>query len=76
MKKSRKYYRIQWLLRGGIGASLTGFGISAIVECGFLKHEGSEFLNWFSMGTLALIVFMSGISLLIDAVRFRIKMDN
>lgn len=66
----------QWLVRGGIGASLTGFGICAIVECGFLKHEGALALQWVGLGTLSLIFFIAGICLLIDAVRFRIKMDD
>ena len=68
--------KTQWLLRGGLGAALTGFGICAIVECGFLKHDGAPVIQWAGFGTLSLIVFIAGICLLIDAVRFRIKMDD
>ena len=67
---------MQWLVRGGLGASLSGFGACAIVECGFLKHEGAPWLEWVGLGTLSLIAFNAGICLIADAVRFRIKMDE
>jgi len=63
-------------MRGGLGASLTGFGVCCIVESGFLKHNGASLAQWVGLGTLSLIIFNAGICLLIDAVRFRIKMDQ
>lgn len=75
MNQSKDYYKRQWLLRGGFGATLTGFGLCAVVECGFLKHDGLDLWAWVGLGTLSLIAFNAGICLLIDAVRFRIKMD-
>ncbi len=71
-----KKYRLQYFLRGGIGASLTGFGLSWAIETGFVKHQATNTMEWLIPGTLALVVFMSGICLLIDALRFRIKMDQ
>ncbi|MFT7238374.1 MAG: hypothetical protein ACI93L_002463 [Cyclobacteriaceae bacterium] len=76
MRKDYQKNRRQWLLRGGSGAALTGFGISYITSVTILKYEGATFWNWFSQGTLALILFIAGLCLMIDAVRFRIRMDQ
>jgi hypothetical protein len=66
----------QHLIRGGIGASLLGFGWCALIESGFLKHEGAETLVWVAAGTGSLVVSMAGLCILIDALRFRIRMDQ
>lgn len=76
MKKDYNSYRRQWLIRGGVGAGLTGFGISYLTSVSLLRYDGAPFWNWFSQGTLALIVFIAGICLIVDAVRFRIKMKD
>lgn len=72
----KKKMRQQWLLRGGSGASLAGFGLCVTLEAGFMKHGAAMWYEWVLTGTLGLVLFMVGISLLIDAVRFRIKMDK
>jgi len=73
---NKRYLKKQWLLRGGLGASLTGLGVCAVVESSFFKYDGVVWYQWAGLGTLSLIVFVSGICLLIDAVRFRIKLDE
>jgi len=75
MGKEYNSNKVQWLLRGGLGASLTGFGISYLTTVSLLRYDGAPFWNWFAQGTLALIIFISGICLIADAVRFRIKME-
>lgn len=57
----------KWLLTGGSGASLFGFGICAVVECGFLKHSGANWYVWAGLGTFSLVILMSGLVLLIKA---------
>ena len=57
----------KWLWTGGLGASLFGFGICAIVECGFLKHSNTDWYIWVSLGTLALVATILGMVLLIKA---------
>lgn len=52
---------------GGVGASLFGFGLCAVVESGFLKHSGSEWWHWAGLGTISLIVTVVGLVLLIKA---------
>ncbi|MEM1259868.1 MAG: hypothetical protein AAGC45_04580 [Bacteroidota bacterium] len=57
----------KWLLVGGAGASLFGFGLCAVVESGFLKHGDSKWWHWAGLGTLSLIVTIIGLVLLIKA---------
>lgn len=57
----------KWLLTGGSGAVLFGFGICAVIECAFLKHEGHFWYVWASLGTVSLAVLISGVVLLIKA---------
>jgi hypothetical protein len=50
------------------GLLLTGSGLSMAIDAGITKQEGGA---WFWYGTFALIVFQSGLCLMIDSVRFR-----
>ena len=61
--------RSKWLVTGGTGASLFGFGLCAVVESGFLKHSGSgsDWWLWMGLGTLSLIMTIFGLVLLIKA---------
>jgi hypothetical protein len=57
----------KWLLTGGTGAVLFGFGICAVIECAFLKHNGHSWWLWAGLGTLSLAVLILGVVLLIKA---------
>lgn len=57
----------KWLVTGGAGALCFGFGICAIVECGFLKHNGAAWTTWAGLGTLSITITMLGLVLLIKA---------
>ena len=57
----------KWLLTGGIGASLFGFGLCGVLESGFLKHGDVAWWIWSSLGTVALSVTILGLVLLIKA---------
>lgn len=59
--------RKKWWLMGGAGASLFGFGLCAVVECGFLKHSGAVWWHWASLGTISLGITILGLVLLIKA---------
>ena len=59
--------RQKWLVTGGCGASLFGFGLCATIECGFLKFSGSSWWVWSSLGTASLVVTLTGLVLLIKA---------
>ncbi len=67
MKLSNKK---RWLIQAVVGLLLTGSGLSMAIDAGLTKMQGG---NWFWYGTIALIVFQSGLCLLIDSVRFKNK---
>ncbi|MEM1214783.1 MAG: hypothetical protein AAGJ82_03815 [Bacteroidota bacterium] len=61
-----------WLIKAPLGLGLIGFGISLIVEAGFLKHApGTTTYEWVLAGTLALCVFNAGLCVFGDAVKHR-----
>ena len=62
MSRKRK-----WLFTGGLGASLFGFGVCAVMESAFLKHSGTLWYVWTVLGTLSLASMVMGIVLLIKA---------
>ena len=61
---------------GGIGTGLLGFGLCALVESAFLKHNGAEPLNWILAGTGSLILVMTGINLLFASFASKLKMRD
>ncbi|NBC06520.1 MAG: hypothetical protein GVY26_04940 [Bacteroidetes bacterium] len=65
MKK--QYYR-RWLIRAPIGLVLIGFGACLIAEAAMDKYEGAPLWQWVAYGTVALVVFNSGLSLFGDAI--------
>ena len=66
----------KWLIKGGVGSALFGFGLCCLLESGFLKHADSPTIYWVAAGTASLIIVLSGLNILIDAVRLRIQMDE
>lgn len=66
----------KWLLSGGLGAVGFGSGLSAVIEVAFMRYEGAPFLKWFALGTLSLAVMITGLNFIVNAVRYKIKMDE
>lgn len=64
-----------WIF-GGIGTGLLGFGLSALVESGVLKHSEAPAWQWILAGTLSLIVIMTGVNFLFESFRCKQKLDN
>ncbi len=60
----------RWLIQAAAGLLLSGLGLCMAIDAGLSKMQGG---NWFWYGTLALIVFQSGLCLVIDSVRFTNK---
>jgi len=60
----------RWLIQAVSGLLLSGSGLSMAIDAGLSKMQGG---NWFWYGTIALIVFQSGLCLLVDSVRFKNK---
>ncbi len=72
---SKQYYR-RWLLRAPLGLVLVGFGLSLVIEAGFYKHSGAATLEWVGYGTLALVVFNSGLCIFGDAILQRLRYER
>ncbi len=58
----------RWIIQAVSGLLLTGGGLSMAIDAGISKSQGGE---WFWYGTGALVVFQSGLCLVIDSTRFR-----
>ena len=58
----------RWIIQAVSGLLLTGSGLSMSIDAGISKSLGGE---WFWYGTGALVVFQSGLCLVIDSTRFR-----
>jgi hypothetical protein len=52
----------QWLSLSGAGLALTGFGACLIAEAAMMKFSHAPTIEWILAGTVALIVFNSGLS--------------
>tara|TARA_Y100000768_G_scaffold263320_1_gene200810 strand:- start:3390 stop:3605 length:216 start_codon:yes stop_codon:yes gene_type:complete len=57
--------KIKWLIYSISGLLLIGFGLSLLGEAIIFKMSKNS--NWFYMGTLALIIFNSGICIVAEA---------
>jgi hypothetical protein len=58
----------RWIIQAVSGLLLTGNGLSMAIDAGISKSQGGE---WFWYGTGALVVFQTGLCLVIDSTRFR-----
>lgn len=72
MKK--KKLKRNWLIYAISGLLLTGFGLSLTGEAIISKMQLPDSIAWVSLGTLALIVFNTGLCLFGQAVIIRTKM--
>ena len=66
-------YRNRWLLQAIAGLVFTGAGLSLAIDAGLSKLQGG---NWFWQGTFALVVFNTGLCLVVDSVRYKIKSEK
>lgn len=71
-KKAKKEY---WLF-GALGSLVLGFGLCLLVESGFFKHSDAPNWQWISLGTLSLILIMSGINFLFRSFESKLKLKT
>ena len=69
---SKKAKRNYWLF-GALGSLFLGFGLCLLAESGFLKHSKVPNWQWISLGTLSLILIMSGINFLFASFENKLK---
>jgi hypothetical protein len=68
---------MQYWLRGGLGSTLIGAGLSTSIEAGFWKHDATKhILLWIGLGTLGLVVFIAGLALFVNAAGYHQATSN
>lgn len=70
-----KHYK-RWLIQAPVGLVIIGFGASLIAEAAMLKASGGETWSWVGYGTIALVVFNSGISVFGGAILHRVRYER
>lgn len=75
MSNKQRYYR-RWLYRAPIGLATVGFGACLIAEAAMQKYAGADGWIWVSYGTVALVVFNTGLSFFGDAVLNRTRYER
>jgi hypothetical protein len=71
----KSHYK-KWLLQAPVGLVLIGFGASLIAEAAVYKYQGAATWDWVGYGTLALVVFNSGISVFGGAILHRVRYER
>lgn len=71
---TRKKAKQQYWLFGGLGSLVLGFGLCLLLESGFLKHSDAPNWKWIGLGTLSLILVMSGINFLFKSFECSLKL--
>ena len=75
-KYTKKELQKRYWWFGGVGTALLGFGLSALVESGFLKHSDAPIWQWVLAGTLSLIITMVGVNFLFESFACKQKLNN
>jgi len=69
-----KSTKSRWLFFATMGLVLTGMGLSLAIDAAIYRESGVPAYKWILYGTVALIVFNSGISVFGQAIIERIKL--
>jgi hypothetical protein len=62
-----------WLIQAPLGLSIIGFGACLIAEAAMVKYAGG---SWFWYGTLALVVFNSGLCIFGNSILHRVRFEK
>ena len=62
----------RWFIQGTLGVLLTGAGICMVIEAGFFKQTNPPLWEWVAVGTGALIVFIGGLCLYVESLKYRL----
>lgn len=72
IKKAKRDY---WVF-GGTGSAVLGFGLCLLLESGFLKHNDAPNWQWVVLGTVSLVVIMTGINFLFRSFESKLWLKN
>ncbi|PRP66787.1 hypothetical protein [Nonlabens agnitus] len=75
-KYTDQQLRSRYWIFGGLGMGILGFGLSALVESGFLKHSDAESWQWIMAGTVSLVLIMTGINFLLESFSCKIQLKK
>lgn len=64
---------IKWLVQSITGLVFTGAGLSVCIDAGLEKLQGH---SWFLSGTIGLIIFQTGLCLMIDSLVAKMRVKN
>jgi hypothetical protein len=67
-----KHYK-NWLIQAPLGLATIGFGACLIAEAAMVKYSGG---SWFWYGTLALVVFNSGLCIFGNSILHRVRFER
>jgi hypothetical protein len=67
-----KHYK-NWLIQAPLGLAIIGFGACLIAEAAMVKYSGG---SWFWYGTLALVVFNSGLCIFGNSILHRVRFER
>jgi hypothetical protein len=62
-----------WLIQAPVGLATIGFGACLIAEAAMSKYSGG---SWFWYGTLALVVFNSGMCVFGNSILHRVRYER
>ena len=65
--------RTKWLILAPISLLIIGYGLCVFSEAGHLKHTNAPFRQWFMMGSYSLVLINGGLSLLGQAVIYKVQ---
>lgn len=74
MSSAKSNYR-RWLIQAPVGLVLVGFGACLVAEAANLKFSGADTMTWVAAGTVALVVFNSGLCIFGDSILHRVRYE-
>ena len=76
MNGAQKRLKKRYWWFGGLGSAVLGFGLCALVESGFLKHDKAEPWQWVVAGTVSLILIMTGLNFMFESFACKLKLKD
>jgi len=75
MKTRNKHKKEYWTF-GALGSLILGFGLCLLVESGFMKHGETQDWQWIGLGTISLVLIMSGINFLFKSFESKLELKK
>lgn len=73
---SKNKHRKKWLTLAPLGLVLIGFGLSMVADAAIYRLNGAPTINWIAYGTIALVVFNSGLSVFGRSILEKVRSER